>query len=189
MMTFTIHSYLKQFYQTERSFVSNMTLSNKLRIYRAEAKLSQQEIADAIHISKSKYYRMENGTATPNADELNALLSLFNISYEEMVNTTFPITHTIKYPTELLSMLEKAIKENSEISENWNENRLRYNRLKEALEPLMNIRSEAMDFPELDLTYIIPGTTVKTVNLDMRGEYLIDQCLKAQERLANALFG
>jgi transcriptional regulator with XRE-family HTH domain len=166
-----------------------MTLSNKLCIYRAEAKLTQQEVADAIHISKSKYYRMENGVTTPNVDELNALLSLFNISYEEMVNTTFPITHTIIYPTELLSMLEKTIKENSEISENWNENRLRYNRLKEALEPLINIRSEAMDFPELDLTHIIPGTTVKTVNLDMRGEYLIDQCLNAQERLANALFG
>lgn len=166
-----------------------MTLSNKLRIYRAESKLSQQEVADTIHISKSKYCRMENGTATPNADELNALLSLFNISYEEMVNTTFPITHTIKYPTELLSMLEKSIKENSAISENWNENRLRYNRLKEALEPLMNIRNEAMDFPELDLNHILPGTTVKTVNLDMKGEYLIDQCLKAQDRLANALFG
>lgn len=67
-----------------------MTLSNKLRIYRTEARLSQQEVADAIHISKNEYSRMENGTTIPNTEELN-VLSLFNISYEEMINTTFSI--------------------------------------------------------------------------------------------------
>ena len=166
-----------------------MTISNKLRIYRAEAKLSQQEVADAIHISKSKYCRMENGDAIPDAYELDALLALFNVSYEEMSNTDFPITHTIKYPAELLEQLEKAIKDNSAISENWSENRLRYNRLKEALEPVLDVRNEAMDFPTLNLSSVETGTTVKRVNLDVKGEYLIECCMKAQSRLSDALFG
>ena len=166
-----------------------MTISNKLRIYRTKAKLSQQEVADAIHISKSKYCRMENGTAIPDINELCSLLSLFNVSYDEMTNTTFPITHTIKYPQDLFDKLENAIIEHSNISKNWSENRLHYNCLKEALEPLMNIRNEEMDFPELDLSTVPIGTTVKTVNLDIKGERLIAQCIKAQQNLASALFG
>ena len=166
-----------------------MNISNKLRIYRAEAKLSQQEVADTLKISKSKYCRMENGEALPDVEELNALLSLFNISYDELANRTFPITHTIKYPNDLLDNLEKIIRENSDISENWNENRMCFNRLREALEPILVIRNNAMDFPELDLTSVMPGTTVKTVNLDMRGEVLIDRCMKIQHKLSNALFG
>lgn len=166
-----------------------MNISNKLRIYRAEAKLSQQKVADALKISKSKYCRMENGQTLPDVEELSTLLSLFNITYNELANRTFPITHTIKYPNDLLDILEKTIKENSDVSENWNENRMRFNRLGEALKPIMEIRSDAMNLPELEINSIMSGTTVKTVNLDIRGEALIERCMQIQNKLSKALFG
>ncbi|MFQ8665254.1 hypothetical protein [Anaerostipes caccae] len=60
----------------------------------------------------------------------------------------------------------------------WNKNREKFNLLREAFEPISDIQMKACDFPNLDLKYIESGTTEKTVKLDLRCEYLMDQYFK-----------
>lgn len=164
-----------------------MELFNKLRLYRFESKMSQQEVADVVGISKSKYWRMEKGEILPDVEELDKLLKLFNITYQEMCDTDFPVVHTIKYPPELLENLQNVMKENSRITEDWKENQTRYHNLKNALHPLLDIRNEALDFPDLDYSSVPLNQTTKTVNLDMNGEFLIGQAIKLQGKLIKAL--
>jgi len=88
-----------------------------------------------------------------------------------------------------LDELETVICKNTEISDNWNLNREKFNELKKALDSVLKIRSNAFDFPALDLGPIEKGTTLKTVNLDIRGERLIDKCMKLQDKYCRVLFG
>ena len=164
-----------------------MTLSNKLIILRDKYKYSQQFLADSIGVSKSTYCRFEKGTALPRIDEINSILQLYDISYEELVEIKLPIVHEISYPDKLLRNLEKLISANSTPDKNYIDNRKKYYAIKEALEPILVIRDEAMSFPDIDISDISPGTTVKTITMDMRGERLIDQAFKTMDDLFDAM--
>lgn len=166
-----------------------MDYGNKLRVLRHDYKYSQQEIADKLGISKSKYCRIENNETTLDIVELNKILEIYNISSEEFLEIKFPITRTIKFPKELLDELEMVINKNADISDNWDLNRQKFNELKKALDLVLKVRSKTFDFPELNLGAIKNKTTIKTVNLDMRGERLIDKCMKLQDKYCRVLFG
>ncbi len=75
------------------------------------------------------------------------------------------------------------------ISQDWNENRERYNNIQRALKPVMDKRLESFDFPEIDFEKEPSGTRVKEVLLDTRAERLVEKAFCAQKRLANAIFG
>ncbi len=166
-----------------------MTISNKLIVLRDKHKFSQQYVADAIGVSKSTYCRFEKGTTTPGADEINAILRLYDISYEEFSGISLPLERVISYPEKLLLNLQDALEQYGKPVYDYQTNYLKYNKIKEAMEPVLAIRDEAMDFPNVDISDVPRGTTVKTVKLDMRGEKLIDECLKAQHNLFEAMQG
>ena len=61
-----------------------------------------------------------------------------------------------------------------------------YDNLKAALEPVLEIRNNALDLPNIDLTkYTDPflNQTVKSVELDMRAEKLIFECIDKQNEV------
>lgn len=162
---------------------------NKLRVLRCESGYSQQKVADELGISKSKYCRVEANEAKLDTGELRKLLKLYTISADDFLEMKFPIHHRVIFPKELLDNLERVLEENKELTENWNENRERFNQLRKAANPVLEIRMKACDFPELDLKLIDAGTVVKTVALDGRGENLINRYLALSEKYCRVLFG
>lgn len=164
-----------------------MTDSNKLIILRDRAKLSQQEVADALSVSKSTYCRYERGDTQLGINELNAILMLYSITYEDFTGIHFPIKKTISYPKKLLENLQEALTSGREISDSYTKNKEKYYRIKDALEPLLLIHQEAFDFPNLDINQIQPGTTIKEVVLDVRGEKLIQEAFAAQTNLFSTM--
>ena len=164
-----------------------MNISNKLILLRDQYKFSQQEVADSIGVSKSTYCRYEKGTASPGIEEINNILALYNITYEEFVKISLPLEHTIAYPEKLLKILKETIEKNSCPTHDYHENYDKYCHIKDAMEPILAIRDEAMDFPNIDLSTIQAGTTVKVVRLDMRGEKLIEEGLNARQALFDAM--
>lgn len=169
--------------------MNNIDVGNKLRILRHEANFSQQEVAEKLGISKSSYCRMESNEKSPDLEELDILCNLYTITINEFYQMEYPVSHTVVIPKSLLDNLENVIEENKEITLDWNKNRERFNVLREAFEPVFDIRMKACDFPDLDPKFIEPGTTVKTVKLDLRCEYLMDQYFELQKKYCKALFG
>lgn len=59
-----------------------MEISDRIKEIRKDAGLSQQEFADAIHISGNSVYRIENGTRGVSSRTLNDICSEFNVNME-----------------------------------------------------------------------------------------------------------
>ena len=85
--------------------------------------------------------------------------------------------------------LEYVLKKNEVVQRDWNVNRERFNELRKAATPILEIRMKICDFPELDLELMAAETTVRTVTLDARGESLIKKYFILQEEYCKALFG
>lgn len=167
-----------------------MDLGNKLRILRYNSDKSKGEIARTLGISEEKYCGLENNQGNLETDKLNKLFKLYNISPDEFYQMKFPIIEDEKIPTELLKNLENVMRENSEILKDWNKNRERFQKIKEALDPVLDARGKFFDMPELDLECIASNEIiVKQVNFDMRCEILIDRCLKLMDKYLAAILG
>ncbi|GEM_PF-988288 len=166
-----------------------MDISNKLRVLRNKKGYSQQEVADKLEISKSKYCRMENNETTLDLNELENIFKIYNVSAEFFFNIKFPLVQTVSFPKKILDELEMTIKQNEVITDDWNLNREKFNSLKKSLNSVLEIKNKAFNFPELNSKTIESGTTIKTVHLDMRGEELIQRCLELQDKYCKVLFG
>ncbi len=164
-----------------------MTLANKLIVLRERFMLSQQYVADTINVSKSTYCRFEKGSSTPGAEEIQKILKLYSISYEEFMGIDLPIEQSISYPEKLLSYLRDAIYKNSDPVDDYRENYNRYCRIKDALEPVLAIRDEAMNFPDINVEDYAPKTIVKKVYIDVRGDRLIEEAMKTQHALFESM--
>lgn len=167
--------------------------ANKLRVLRHEAGLSQQQVADAIGVSKSTYFRLEKSTecnANLTVDMLLKLLQLYHISFDDFNEIKFPIIKTEKFPVSLVRELESVVTDDfATLSPDWRENRDKLKKLQAVLFKVMDERAKFFDFPELDLTSLTKmPITVKTVNLDVKVEKLLERAFKVQEMFSNAIF-
>ncbi|QSB27750.1 helix-turn-helix domain-containing protein [Flavobacterium sp. CLA17] len=63
----------------------NKIIGNKLKILRQSKNLSQEQLADFLHISLSAYARMERGESTSWASHFNRICEVFEITPEELV--------------------------------------------------------------------------------------------------------
>ena len=109
-----------------------MDIGNKLRVLRHEVGYSQQKVADYLNISKSKYCRMEDNSSSPDARELEQIFLLYGISPNDFFGMEFPIRHKLIYPEGILDNFEMEIENLRELTEDWNINRERLNRLRKA---------------------------------------------------------
>jgi len=166
-----------------------MQLGDKLRAQRAEMEMTQQQVAEALKIDKTTYAHYESGRRKPDIEKLYELSELFQIPIIQLLNPQLPIVRTVQFPSDLLDDLERAIKENCEISHEWKENSRRIENLRCALQPILDARDKALALPELDAVYMQPGLTVKKISLDARGEELIFQCIECQNRFIKNLYG
>lgn len=166
-----------------------MTVANKLVTLRLDNNLTQKKVAEDLNISQSTYNRYEHMNSDPSPEVIDKICKYYRITPDEFYEISFPIEHSVTYPKALLNALEKAIEENGRPSADWNENKKRYDNLTNALRPVLDVRDEALYFPDIDISSEQSGTTVKSVKLDIRGEKLIRRCLDAQSEIGSYLFG
>lgn len=170
-----------------------MDNANKLRVLRHEAGFSQQQVADAIGVSKSTYFRLEKSTecnANLTVDILLKLLRLYHISFDDFNEIKFPIIKTEKFPVSLVRELESVVSNDfAVLSSDWRENRDKLKELQRVIFKVMDERAKFFDFPEVDLSFLGgTGITVKTVNLDVKVEGLLQKAFRIQEMFAKAVF-
>lgn len=63
----------------------NTVVGNKIKALRKQKGLSQEQVADYLHISQSTYARIENGERSSWANYLEPISKLFNIPAEELL--------------------------------------------------------------------------------------------------------
>lgn len=161
----------------------NLSNKNKFLILRHKYHLTQDQVAEKLGISKSTYCRIEKGQIDISVEALKKLLNIYNITFEDFYNIKLPLIKSAVYPPQLLITLEKAIKENSDKTDSWFDNLRKYENLKNALNPVLEVRNKALCFPDIDISRLPDKTIVKQANLDPRAEFLINQCIKAQQKL------
>lgn len=58
-------------------------LQDKLKQLRRQAKLSQEQLAERLNVSRQAVTKWENGTGMPDIENLKAMASFFCISLDE----------------------------------------------------------------------------------------------------------
>ncbi len=81
----------------QNRFKMNYLVGQKLRTLRKDKGLSQEEVADFIHISQSSYARIENGNSNSWSSHINAFCDLFSITPEELLKQDKIIVNQIKH--------------------------------------------------------------------------------------------
>ncbi|HLK26944.1 MAG TPA: helix-turn-helix transcriptional regulator [Puia sp.] len=61
-------------------------LGEKLKAIRKENKLTQEQMAEKLHMSQPAYNKYENDKSSPSADLLKKISEVFNISADELLN-------------------------------------------------------------------------------------------------------
>lgn len=61
-------------------------MENKLKEIRESKKMSQEEVANALHISRQSISKWENNRSSPDLDNIVALARLYDVSIDELVN-------------------------------------------------------------------------------------------------------
>lgn len=56
-----------------------------LKAARVNAGYTQQEVADILNISNKTICRWESGAAFPKADKIDAICSLYGVSYDNLI--------------------------------------------------------------------------------------------------------
>jgi transcriptional regulator with XRE-family HTH domain len=65
--------------------IMNKKVGNKLVVLRRAKNLSQEQVADFLHISQSAYARMERGESTSWANHFNRICEVFEVNPEDLV--------------------------------------------------------------------------------------------------------
>ena len=68
-----------------------MSFKENLRIARERMRLTQQDLADLIHVSRSTYCNYESGKREPDVKKIKEISEILNITSDELLDT-----HTIK---------------------------------------------------------------------------------------------
>ena len=63
----------------------NMTLGERLKMYRTQKGLSQEKIAEMLDVSRQAVTKWEAGQTTPSSDNLIALANLYDVSLDELI--------------------------------------------------------------------------------------------------------
>lgn len=71
-----------------------MTLNEKILYYRKQAKLSQEELAGQVGVSRQAVSKWELGDATPDVDKLVALARAFGVTTDELLSSQEPAAKT-----------------------------------------------------------------------------------------------
>lgn len=62
-----------------------MELGDQLRKLREERKMSQQDLADKLHVSRQAVYKWESNKGYPDIENLITLSEIFSVTIDEMI--------------------------------------------------------------------------------------------------------
>ena len=83
-----------------------------LKVLRKQHNLSQQKLADILHISQQSVYKYENNITSPDLDTLIKMADFFNTSVDYIIGHT-EIAHKIEPVTDsMLNQDEEALIQN-----------------------------------------------------------------------------
>lgn len=95
----------------------NVVVGNKLKILRKNKKMSQEEVADCLHISQSAYARMESGESSSWANHILTICKIFGITPEDLLKVDLNnrgvsfINDANQLSDQIIEQYEKRIKE------------------------------------------------------------------------------
>lgn len=72
----------------------NLEIANRLLQLRKENRLSQEELAEKIGVSRQAVSKWERAEASPDTDNLILLARLYNVSIDDLLKTEEPIEPT-----------------------------------------------------------------------------------------------
>lgn len=79
-----------------------------LKKLRKQHNLSQQKLADILHISQQSVYKYENNVTSPDLDTLTHMADFFNTSVDYLIGHT-DISHKIEPVTEEMLNLDESV--------------------------------------------------------------------------------
>lgn len=104
----------------------NKTVGYRLKILRKNKGMSQEEVADFLHMSQSAYARMEAGENHSWANHLNEICKVFDISPEELVKVEKVLkeenANSSLISRKLIEQYEERIKELKKVIEDLRTN-------------------------------------------------------------------
>lgn len=74
-----------------------MFFSDKLRLLRTQANLSQEDLADELHVSRQSVSKWESGISFPEIEKLISISDYFHVSLDALLKAPLhdtPITET-----------------------------------------------------------------------------------------------
>lgn len=157
-------------------------LHNIIRKLRTENGYTQEYVADYLEIDKSTYAHYEAARRTPDIKKLRKLAELYGLK-DELLGARLPIIAQTVYPKKMLDDLEAAIDDCAGHTGNYKLDKAELEKLRNALEPVLDIRDAAFDLPNISLDRMVVGETIKEVRLNMRAESLISKCLRKQSEV------
>ena len=75
-----------------------MFFSDKLRLLRTQANLSQEDLADELHVSRQSVSKWESGISFPEIEKLISISNYFHVSLDALLKAPLhdtPITETM----------------------------------------------------------------------------------------------
>ena len=87
--------------------VITLELSKKIKQIRNDNKLTQEQFAEKMLVSRTAVSKWENGTCYPSIDSLKYMSEVFNISLDELMSNEemLDIVKTEKYSDHLVNLL------------------------------------------------------------------------------------
>jgi len=96
----------------------NVVIGNKLKILRKNKNMSQEELADCLHMSQSAYARMESGESHSWASHILKICKIFAITPEELLRVEYSKADFNKKATsstpEVVQLSEEVIEQYEE---------------------------------------------------------------------------
>ena len=72
-----------------------MTLGEKIKAFRNKTGLSQEQLAEKLHVSRQAITKWENDRGTPDINNLQLLASLMNVSVDSLINSPDEVTKVV----------------------------------------------------------------------------------------------
>ena len=69
-----------------------MKLSEKITLLRKQKGFSQEDLANMLDVSRQAVYKWENDASMPDIDKIKKMASLFDISFDRLLNDQIDIT-------------------------------------------------------------------------------------------------
>ena len=132
-----------------------LELHSMIKKLRLERGFTQKYVAEYLGVDVSTYAHYEAARRTPNIEKLRLLAELYGLK-DELLGVEFLIVARTEYPQDLLDNLENVIKRCPKSTGDFYRDMDAFRTLKNALQPVMEIRDNALDLPNIDVQNICP---------------------------------